>query len=360
MWNLEAVSAHPAEEKHEWNSETALAFPARYKRLPFMKRKMNQIKRMFLRRKPIRHVPGVMDTGRCGAMPEAKFNHIPCRDRPGISMTLNMKEYPLQIHLPVFAEKRAFHFIPGVAVEWGHLLPRKDRRYDKVILFAREPRDGMYSMFLRMGGIHAFASFSDYCDDILPRSGLNRIDEWIFLHLAWLEFKEVLVLRFEDYKADPLATLRRALDHIGLDFRESEMRRAIDNSTHDKARRAEAAYYEKYNRPLLHSMNRSSKVGGYKETDGLERDIEKIRYHTSHICNRLGYPFKESPFTPDLSYYLPYIADNKCFDFLPERIWNMETEPTAAALEHVAKLYADRAIQAYSGRDVSQLNLGLV
>ncbi len=114
-------------------------------------------------------------------------------------------------------------------------------RRRKVILLVRDPRDVIVSWYLhvthRMGNEYE-GTLSEFVRDPVGSlaSMLAFYDAWA----AQLTSDHVLLVRYEDIKADPAHELRRVLDFIAIGaIRDDAVRRAIERASFQRLQRAE-------------------------------------------------------------------------------------------------------------------------
>lgn len=133
---------------------------------------------------------------------------------------------------------------PIQEVEWSHRLTYAQYPARKTILCVRDPRDAAYSQFRRLvkdgtyqdseAELLAFLTRPEIHMEHFPHLfDLPPADTLAYYYLLCLELvppEQLLVLRFEDRKADPVRELRRVLDFLGLARSESEISHALANS----------------------------------------------------------------------------------------------------------------------------------
>lgn len=234
--------------------------------------------------------------------------------------------YWLQAHLPIFARKKEFSFIPGITAQWDHVYPKDRDQYDKVILFVRDPRDSLYSIYRR--GSYQDWSYTEFCEMAQPidchgrsYNYLPRLDDWVLFHLIWLERKDIHITRFEDYKKDAVTTLQAALDYLGLHFSDMQIKLAVERSSHEKAREAEDRYYaDNPGIPFNHRVNRASKINDYLSHADAAAMADRIYTASAGLLNRMGYSFDEAPPPPAIEDFLHRLHRNDWFASLPASI----------------------------------------
>ncbi len=187
--------------------------------------------------------------------------------------------------LPTLLQQDRFTFRDDIEVEYLQEFPTAHHQGQRAIYFVRDPRDAMYSMYRR---ISPDLSFTDFLNFPNPDSLLNRVDHWRLNMLCWLAHDDVAVFRFEDYKQDAKKLLERILDHLELDYSDEDIQRAVDNSSIEKAKEAEARYKAMYPGDS-EVANRAGKVGDWKDREDIEDGIALIEAKTRDLLDTLGY-----------------------------------------------------------------------
>lgn len=117
----------------------------------------------------------------------------------------------------------------------------------RVVHIVRHPRDVLLSAlnYRRLEGVindltdaqYARAFIAAAGDPLWARLGYGS---WIRHSESWLEpGVPVLLVRYEQFKADPAAQLRRVLDFIGVEAGTGDIERAVKGSTFDNLRALE-------------------------------------------------------------------------------------------------------------------------
>jgi hypothetical protein len=155
---------------------------------------------------------------RYGVAPPQYFNNDTSNDLIG-----HPKHERLHPHLPRVASS---HSIPAYALDWAWL--RTMRRPPPYAIVVRDIREAMASHWAKWR--HTYdPSFTRY----IQGDPLNKVygcDVWWYMRFfnRWGEIaerfpQETLVLRYEDFRADPLANLRRLSRHFSLDLSDSDL-----------------------------------------------------------------------------------------------------------------------------------------
>ncbi|TGD72530.1 hypothetical protein E4634_13455 [Mangrovimicrobium sediminis] len=198
--------------------------------------------------------------------------------------------------LPTLQQRDTFTFRDDIEVEYIQEFPTARHRGQRAIYFVRDPRDAIYSMYRR---ISPDLSFTDFLNFPNPDSLLNRVDHWRLNMLCWLAHEDIAVFRFEDYKQDAKALLERILGHLELEYSDADIQRAIDNSSIEKAKEAEARYKAMYPGDT-EVANRAGKVGDWKDREDIEEGIAIIEAKTRDLLDTLGYAHESgAPAAPE-------------------------------------------------------------
>jgi hypothetical protein len=184
---------------------------------------------------------------------------------------------------PSLQTERAFAFPHGIWARLGHEWPAARHDAAKIIFYARDPRDALYSQYRRLSADRSFADFLHDPFDPLPFSNLYYCVLFCGVWRRFLVGRPHLVIRFEDTKRDPERELRRALDFIGVSATPGQVRQALEASSFEATRKAETAY-----------------TGAVAE-------------HERFVVNRAGIPFEyERHFTPDMHDAIGPVCDAIC------------------------------------------------
>lgn len=198
----------------------------------------------------------------------------------GFSLRSDHEE--LKRWLPITSDQATFKFSSQVECEWTHDLPNRDLIADKVILFTRDPRGSILSRYKRDFRDIPIEDFIRLLD---PETLLAVPDQLNHFYLSWLNQLNVLVIRFEDYKLNPVETLKKATTYLGLSYCHEKLNSACINSTFEKAVAAETKYLEKYHLSPERMMNRAGSAHEWGEDTDLSsvRDIIEKACYTSSI-----------------------------------------------------------------------------
>ncbi len=155
-------------------------------------------------------------------------------------------ERHLKWHLPILHKRQSFSFPEAINVRWEHRLDFASGVICRTILFVRDPRDAVYSLYRR-----------NYAESMSFVSFLNRPDEWphhfpgmfhmppleSYAYFCWFwlamgEAMPVNLIRFEDVKTEPVSVLREVLRYLGVERSEAQIHAAIESSHFEQAQQA--------------------------------------------------------------------------------------------------------------------------
>lgn len=152
----------------------------------------------------------------------------------------------LKWHLPILHQDGPLRFRDGLEVVWEHRLDLANNPGGDTILYLRDPRDAIYSLYRRNYahalGYHAYLDRPDVWPDHFPNLFfLPPPESYLLFTLFWLTVGEtvpLLTVTFEGMRADPVGTVQRVLAHLGQARPEGEITRALERSGFDAARQA--------------------------------------------------------------------------------------------------------------------------
>ena len=206
--------------------------------------------------------------------------------RDGRRFILKANEYILKKWMPALSAHGEFEFRDGVEAEWVHELP--GGRFDgaEILYFIRDPRDSIYSQYLRTKPSQSFREFVRSTD---ARTGLDLVESWRRFNLCWMSYKDDLpFFRFEDYKRDAAALLGRIVDFIQVPAGTAEIRRACEASTSEKAAWAEKKYNESHSEdPRV--INHGGRIGAWRETPDSCEVMAEIEERNRDLMGYFGY-----------------------------------------------------------------------
>lgn len=238
----------------------------------------------------------------------------------------------LKWHLPVLHQRGDFCFREAIDIVWEHRLDFACHTPCPTILFVRDPRDAVYSIYRRQYEAHY--GFLEYLGrpDIWPDHfpGLFRLppfETYAYYVSFWLAMEActpLLVVRFEDAKADPIGTAERVLGFLGVTRTRSEIDLAIESSSFNSARQAMTAMARETGRDFLTA--RKGQAGEWRQVYD-PASLARVTGPVEETMLRLGYGEMTMP--------LPDRQDNHfCADL--ETLLERHLEPQArAAARHV-------------------------
>lgn len=213
-------------------------------------------------------------------------------EQKGDVFFLQPQENDLKRHLPILSRLDAFNFIENIEVEWSHDWPLERFKNCKVIYFIRDPRDAILSWYKRVNPKLSYSQFVNMPD---PYVLLDRIDCWSLFNQLWLESGlDIEVFRFEDYRQDPLLTLNRILRYCEVEYNQSDIARAVDASSLEKAKAAEAEYRKLKGNEEKLLVNRSGKAGEWREIPGEVSEVSNSISNGAWLwLEKFGYQINE-------------------------------------------------------------------
>lgn len=224
--------------------------------------------------------------------------------RKGDVHVLHPQEDKLRKWLPVLSSQEKFIFHPDIEFEWTHSWPSNAILGRRIVFFVRDARDTLFSRYKRE---RLLLSFEDWLQLIEPTTLLDRPSNWGFFNHSWLDFADdnFHILRFEDYKANSVATLKMACEFCGIEIDEQSLDRAIAASTSEKVMETETRYLGE-NANDRNKINRGGQVGQWgKSADYTEHALHLINEITFPIQAKLGYATSPSAAVPPIPAYLP-------------------------------------------------------
>lgn len=200
----------------------------------------------------------------------------------------------LRWFLPVLHEQRRFRFEPDLELLWAHRLDFALQPGRPTILFVRDPRDAIYSLYRRY---HDEAmTFAEY----LRRPGewpphfpgmfsLPPPETWAYFHLYWLAvgaWEPLHLVRFETMRQDPVAVTEAVLAFLGVGRSREAIHQAIEGSTFERAR--DAMERTAGETGTTFRVARRGMVGEWREVYGRE-DLEVFGGPARLAMQVLGY-----------------------------------------------------------------------
>ncbi|MEO0770999.1 MAG: sulfotransferase domain-containing protein, partial [Cyanobacteria bacterium J06649_4] len=141
----------------------------------------------------------------------------------------------------------------------------------KVIVLVRDPRDAIISRYHQHKSELTFNELEQYVLDSAD------FDAYIQFYNDWQTHKSeaqgVLVVRYEDMKADAIAQVRRVFEFIGLPITDDELRQAVEYASFKNMRKMEVEGSAQVRAGVMSTRNvtdpesfkvRKGSIGGYK------------------------------------------------------------------------------------------------
>jgi hypothetical protein len=168
--------------------------------------------------------------------------------------------------------------------------------YRKAVYLVRDPRDVALSEYAYQTALGLVDFDLDRYLQKFVTQGVNPFASWRAHVESWLSAplgsEQLLILRFEDLRKDPLGTVVQIAQFLDLRPDESRIRRAIANNTLEKMRAKEK---ETPQRASAHGrFIRSGSVGGWRATLN-DAQIQLFRQHAGAALERMKYPIDAEP-----------------------------------------------------------------
>ncbi|SMY09151.1 sulfotransferase domain-containing protein [Flavimaricola marinus] len=186
--------------------------------------------------------------------------------------------------IPALVMHDSFHFRTDVIVDYRQDLPLRTDDLGTVILFLRDPRDALYSMFRRQS---PDLSFEEHCNLPNPATLLPAPDHWLLHAESWRALAGGRVYLFKAYKTDATALLSRILGDLDLHYTPDQVDAAVAASGIEQARAAEALYKAR-NPGDIEVANRAGLVGDWRNYGEGASTIARIEARCGGIMQALG------------------------------------------------------------------------
>ena len=234
----------------------------------------------------------------------------------------------LSWHLPTLHTQREFSFREDIEVFWEHRLDMAAYGDRKTILFVRDPRDAIYSLYKRhyenTMGYGEYLDRPDMWPDHFPGMfGMPPPETWAMFIAFWtaaIPSKKRLIVRFEDVKANGDCELRTVLDFLTLDRSESEISDAVSASRFEAARAAMKRRERETKNEVL--VARRGATEEWKHSHS-QTDLERFRGICASVMGDLGYEIQSDftgtgKFEPAFSEEADLIIDLAVSKFAPD------------------------------------------
>jgi len=253
---------------------------------------------------------------------------------------LNSHEHVLRKWLPALVDHPSFQFRDDLEVQWMHEWFTGAYANNEVLYFVRDPRDALFSRYKREAPELSFREFAAFPD---VYTLLDKVTNWWLYNKTWLAHPRVSVFRFEDYKADAERTLASVLAELRLSYSASDISRAAQCSTFERAAAAERAYRAQHPEDTQ-LINRSGRPMEWRagEIDGsvvarIERTCADLLAHYRYASSATD------PSSISLARHLPRLTFFGRLEGLeeaakPERTGSRGQDASAGVIELVASL----------------------
>ncbi len=257
------------------------------------------------------------------------------------SHRLHPKAQVLKKWLPALSRIESFSFRADIEIEYLQDLPTSREVGQPVILFVRDPRDSLYSMYCRVRPALDYDTFLRLPN---PDTLYDRPMHWRLFVESWLPLAGENWFTFESYKRDAAALLQRVVERMRVPCDDRLIERAVVESSFEKARAAEQRY-----RTLFPGdwevANRSGRPGDWAEHTEGKSGSALIQSRAADVMRRLGYDCVAhtdgiSSYSPELMRRLPIFSRIS----LPESVASLHAGESAedpwldAALAFAAEL----------------------
>ncbi len=256
---------------------------------------------------------------------------------------LHPRASALQKWLPFLSRGERHRFRPIAPVLHVQRLPLQAEQCGPVVLFVRDLRDALHSLYRRT---QPQLTWSEFVEWPHPETLLDAIDHWRLFMESWLDKPQLFVGRFEDYKADATHLLTRIVGFMGLDCTADEIARAADQSSYTAAVAAERRYRElhPHDRQVV---NRAGLVGEWESLPDLQPTIVEMERRAGRLLSRLGYQLKLQDNSADEWQGLS--VSRKLSSFarwaVPQRIMdNAPNEPSASLILRLSQFCANLTV----------------
>jgi hypothetical protein len=195
----------------------------------------------------------------------------------GNGVRLNPLHREMERWLPSLNSETVFNFPEPVTFQFAHAWPSPDLCEQPICFYNRSGFDAVYSQFKRRSAGVSFLSYlnSPFCTQpgqFPTILNLTAQDTWAMYCLLWKRLAPAGSewFRFEDMRANPTHGIDRLLEFQGLKRPLHQVEAAIEASTFEKAKAADAQYLRANPNGDPTRMARGGKVAEWKQTFGLQ------------------------------------------------------------------------------------------
>jgi len=169
-------------------------------------------------------------------------------------------------------------------------------QYRKAVYLVRDPRDVALSEYAYQTALGLVdQNLDDYLNRFL-RESVNPFSSWRAHVESWLnaplEKEQLLVIRFEDLRADTVYTILQIATFLGLTPEEKRIRQAIADNTIERMRAKEKETPQRASK--RGQFIRSGSVGGWRANLN-PAQVELFRETLGDVLTRIGYPLDAKP-----------------------------------------------------------------
>ncbi len=204
---------------------------------------------------------------------------------------LHPRASALEKWLPILSRESTFAFREIPPILHVQRLPMRAEAHGQVILFVRDLRDALHSLYRRTQPELTWQEFISWPH---AETLLDAIDHWRLFIECWMAQSPLFIGRFEDYKADASALLCRVLQALRVECTSEEIARAVSHSSYAAAAAAEVRYRQAHPHDQQ-VVNRAGKVGEWETLSELRPTIHEMERRAGRLLQRLGYDVVNTP-----------------------------------------------------------------
>jgi len=209
-------------------------------------------------------------------------------------------ESHLRWHLPVLHQRQRYKFPEAINIRWEHRMDFASEEPRQTILYIRDPRDAVYSMYRR-----------NYSESITFTKFLCRPDEWpdhfaglfqlppleTFSYYCWfwLEMGKIMpvkIVKYEDCKEDGQALIHSLLEWLGISRDPTQVAEALTSSGFHNAKKAMQQMEIQTGKSF--NTARKGAVGEWKSSYNSD-ELKLIGSIPIHFISEMGYESYTKP-----------------------------------------------------------------
>jgi muconolactone delta-isomerase len=168
--------------------------------------------------------------------------------------------------------------------------------YRKAVYLVRDPRDVALSEYAYQTSLGLVTAELDNYLRMFVTQAVNPFASWRAHVDSWLSAPlgqgQLLIVRFEDLRADPFKIVVQIVEFLGLTPDEVRIRAAIANNTVERMRAKEKETPQRAS--ARGRFIRSGSAGGWRGVL-TPAQVQLFRQHTGDSLSRLGYSFDAEP-----------------------------------------------------------------